>query len=330
MISPCPPYYSSALSCLLRSHHVLLFRLVASDCLSCSAKLGRSVLSSFLALSFSMPFASCIHLLSCYSARILSALLCHEAASIWYWEARLRLSHQGTQTGCGCHTRAPKPISVSCVCRGAEARNSPSHAKPCWLVAATHPESTTNWSEMKVIKQAHCRSLATNKVVEILILGTYFLLDRSFDYLRASPSNSQDTPPWSYDFAFSKKPSKEEEKTFQKCFRQGMQPPPEKRVSLPKYSRPQLSTRTCEVPIESWFRALSKICVRSIIWPVRAGRWQREARNFSRGGRGSETQRPRPRGRASRTGPHTFRSVPFEKNELHPSCRFRASPRPAC
>ena len=24
--------------------------------------------------------------------------------------------------GCGCHTRAPKPISVSCVCRGAEAR----------------------------------------------------------------------------------------------------------------------------------------------------------------------------------------------------------------
>ena len=25
--------------------------------------------------------------------------------------------------GCGCHTRAPKPISVSCVCRGAEARN---------------------------------------------------------------------------------------------------------------------------------------------------------------------------------------------------------------
>ena len=23
--------------------------------------------------------------------------------------------------GCGCHTRAPKPISVSCVCRGAEA-----------------------------------------------------------------------------------------------------------------------------------------------------------------------------------------------------------------
>ena len=111
MISPCPPYYSSALSCLLRSHHVLLFRLVASDCLSCSAKLGRSVLSSSLALSFSMPLASCL-LLSCYSARILSALLCHEAASIWYWEVRLRLSHQGTQTN----------LCVPCVCRGAEAR----------------------------------------------------------------------------------------------------------------------------------------------------------------------------------------------------------------
>ena len=30
--------------------------------------------------------------------------------------------------GCGCHTRAPKPISVSCVCRGAEARRIDSHA----------------------------------------------------------------------------------------------------------------------------------------------------------------------------------------------------------
>ena len=98
MISSCPPYYSSAAFCLLRSHHFLLFRLVASDCLSCSAALRHSVLSS-LALSFSMPLSSCLRLLlSCYSACTLSALLCHEATSIGYWEARLRLSHQGTQT----------------------------------------------------------------------------------------------------------------------------------------------------------------------------------------------------------------------------------------
>ena len=51
----------------------------------------------------------------------------------------------------------------------------------------------------------HRRSPATNKVVEILILGTYLLLDCSFDYLRASPSNSRDTPLWSYDFAFLEK-----------------------------------------------------------------------------------------------------------------------------
>ena len=38
----------------------------------------------------------------------------------------------------------------------------------------------------------HRRSPATNKVVEILILGTYLLLDRSFDYLRAS--NNRNTP----------------------------------------------------------------------------------------------------------------------------------------
>ena len=48
-------------------------------------------------------------------------------------------------------------------------------------------------------------------MVKILILGTYLLLDRSFNYLRASPSNSRDTPLWSYDFLFSKTPSKNEE-----------------------------------------------------------------------------------------------------------------------
>ena len=31
---------------------------------------------------------------------------------------------------------------------------SPSHAKPCWLVAAIHPESTTNWPETKAIEHA--------------------------------------------------------------------------------------------------------------------------------------------------------------------------------
>ena len=40
----------------------------------------------------------------------------------------------------------------------------------------------------------HRHSPATNKVVKILILGTYLLQDRSFDYLRALPSNSRDTP----------------------------------------------------------------------------------------------------------------------------------------
>ena len=33
-------------------------------------------------------------------------------------------------------------------------RPSPSHAKPCWLVAAIHPESTTNWPETKAIEHA--------------------------------------------------------------------------------------------------------------------------------------------------------------------------------
>ena len=47
------PFYSgSAAFCLLRSHHVLLymFRLVASDCLSCLAALGHSLSSLFMAI----------------------------------------------------------------------------------------------------------------------------------------------------------------------------------------------------------------------------------------------------------------------------------------
>ena len=58
----------------------------------------------------------------------------------------------------------------------------------------------------------HRRSPATNKVVEILTLGTYLLLDCSLDYLRASPSNSRDTPLWSYDFAFLEKALKKMKK----------------------------------------------------------------------------------------------------------------------
>ena len=57
----------------------------------------------------------------------------------------------------------------------------------------------------------HRCSPATNKVVEILILGTYLLLDRSFDYLCASPSNSGTLLCDCMVLLFSKKPSKNEE-----------------------------------------------------------------------------------------------------------------------
>ena len=113
MISSCPPYYSSAASCLLHSHHVLLFRLVASDCLSCSTKLGRSVLSSSLALSLSPCRSHPVHVfIFCLAILLAFCLL---------FSAMRQLLSDIEKLGCGCHTRAPKPISVSCVCRGAEA-----------------------------------------------------------------------------------------------------------------------------------------------------------------------------------------------------------------
>ena len=104
----------------LRSHHVLLFRLVASDCLSCSAALGHSVLSS-LALSFLMLLSPCLRfLLSCYSACTLSALLCHEATSIY---RMLRSSVAAVTPG---HPKSvaavaqghPNQILCPCVCKG--------------------------------------------------------------------------------------------------------------------------------------------------------------------------------------------------------------------
>ena len=111
MISPCPPYYSSALSCLLRSHHVLLFRLVASDCLSCS---GELVALSSLLLSLSLS--------PCRSHPVFIFCLAILLAFCLLFSAMRQLLSDIEKLGCGCHTRAPKPISVSCVCRGAEAR----------------------------------------------------------------------------------------------------------------------------------------------------------------------------------------------------------------
>ena len=101
MISPCPPYYSSALSCLLRSH-VLLFRLVASNCLSCSAKLGRSLLSSSLALSLS-PCRSHLVFIFCLAILLAFCLL---------FSAMRQLLSDIEKLGCGCHTRAPKPVAA--------------------------------------------------------------------------------------------------------------------------------------------------------------------------------------------------------------------------
>ena len=111
MISSCPPYYSSAAFCLLCSHHVLLFRLV-SDCISCLAALGHSLSSFVLSLSFS-PCRSHPAFIFCIAILLAICLL---------FLATRQLVSDIEKLGCGCHSRAPKPISVSCVCRGAEER----------------------------------------------------------------------------------------------------------------------------------------------------------------------------------------------------------------
>ena len=106
MISPCPPYYSSALCCLLPLHHVLLFRLVASDCLSCSAKLGRSVLSSLLFPLSLSPCRSHPVFIFCLAILLAFCLL---------FSAMRQILSDSEKLGCGCHTRAPKPILITAI-----------------------------------------------------------------------------------------------------------------------------------------------------------------------------------------------------------------------
>ena len=125
MISSCPPYYSSAASCLLRSHHVLLFRI------------GGIWLSFLFGQAWSLcPSLLLSRSLFLHAARILSSssvllfrIADHENASriillafCLLFSATRQLLSDVEKLGCGCHTRAPKPISVSRVCRGAEAR----------------------------------------------------------------------------------------------------------------------------------------------------------------------------------------------------------------
>ena len=112
MISSCPPYYSSALSCLLRSHHVLLFRLVAYHCLLVRPRLV-ALSSLLLSLSLSPCRSHPVFIFCCLAILLAFCLL---------FSATRQLLSDIEKLGCGCHPRAPKPISVSCVCRGAEAR----------------------------------------------------------------------------------------------------------------------------------------------------------------------------------------------------------------
>ena len=67
----------------------------------------------FLALSFSVRRASSIS-----SSSVL--LFCSHSVLLFF--AMSQLLSDIEKLGCGCHTRAPKPISVSCVCRGEESR----------------------------------------------------------------------------------------------------------------------------------------------------------------------------------------------------------------
>ena len=70
--------------------------------------------------------------------------------SVWRRRRRSAWSWRSTVASAGCSSSFFSP-GTAC---NSSWRHSPSHAKPCWLVAAIHPESTTNWPETKAIEHA--------------------------------------------------------------------------------------------------------------------------------------------------------------------------------
>ena len=86
--------------------------------------------------------------------------------------------------GCGCHTRAPKPISVSCVCRGAEARTK-------FYKKMMHFCAITKSNECSLL--ACFESLQCPQMVLIVIKKGMFF--KSFRALPLTPLGGLTAPP---------------------------------------------------------------------------------------------------------------------------------------
>ena len=121
----------------------------------------------------------------------------------WFsvWRRRRRSAWSWRSTVGGSFFFLSSPLELPAICLEGILLLTPSLVG--LLLQYTRNPQQTGWKRKR--SSTHRRSPATNKGVEILFLGTYLLLDRSFDYLRASPSNNRDTPLWSYDFAFLEK-----------------------------------------------------------------------------------------------------------------------------
>ena len=82
---------------------------------------SRPVFSSYLTLSSSLALSLSLSPCRSHPVFIFFCLAILLAFCLLFSATRQLLS-DNEKLGCGCHTRAPKPISVSRVCRGAEAK----------------------------------------------------------------------------------------------------------------------------------------------------------------------------------------------------------------
>ena len=117
------PFHSrSAAFCLLRSHHVLLFRLGHLIVfLVCSFGLGHIQPLRVLYFPLSLFLSLSLPLSPCRLHPVFMKFRTFRLHPVLFFFARKQLLPDTEKLGCDCHTRAPKPFSVS-LCVGVQRR----------------------------------------------------------------------------------------------------------------------------------------------------------------------------------------------------------------
>ena len=166
-------------------------------------------------------------------------------------------------------------------------------------------------------EEEEAEALGHEQVIAIFLLGTYLVRDRLFNYRHASQKASQGTLLQltlfcenAFEIGYWNR-----EKIFSKMLPTSIsRHPPEQRFWRSYNSLWHLSTKTCVVPMESWFHTLLIVGAGLITRGAKTENHQHQKQRERQVCLSSETLKLRRRDHKRRTGPHTFACCPFETN----------------